>query len=532
MQVARETGALAVLPLALIYRSGTHLHAGEFAATSALIEDADALARSIGGAPLMYTKVLLAAWRGEQAAAIDLIEAGLADATPRGEGRALTWAEYASALLHNGLGEYEAALAAARAACEHDDLGLVAWALVELVEAAARCDRPDIAAATVERLAERTQASGTDWALGIEARSHALLSDGEEADGLYREAVERLARTRVTVHLARAHLVYGEWLRREQRRSDARDHLRAAHDMFDRFGAEGFAERARRELLATGETVRRRTVETQDVLTPQETQVARLAAEGQTNPEIGAQLYISPRTAEYHLHKVFTKLAISSRRQLRGALDQLERPVPSGTPDPDRPTRDRLGASTEAIGPDRGTLLLSSPGRGAQPMNDHVLEPAAQEIADATSKPPFLYELGPDGARKVLDDIQAAPIDKLDVDERWVTVPAEVGDVRVRIVRPVGAVGALPTVLYVHGGGWVLGNAGTHDRLVRELAVGADAAVVFVEYDRSPEARYPVAIEQAYATARWIVRDGLAEGLDASAWRWPATRSAATWPPR
>ena len=328
VQIARETGALAVLPLALTYRSGTHLHAGEFAATSALIEDADALTRSIGGAPLMYTKVLLAAWRGERTAAIDLIEAGLADATPRGEGRALTWAEYASALLHNGLGEYEAALAAALAACEHDDLGLVAWALIELVEAAARSDRPDIAAATVGRLAERTQASGTDWALGIEARSRALLSDGEAADGLYREAVERLARTRVTVHLARAHLVYGEWLRREQRRSDARDHLRAAHDMFDRFGAEGFAERARRELLATGETVRRRTVEARDVLTPQETQVARLAAEGRTNPEIGAQLYISPRTAEYHLHKVFTKLAISSRRQLRGALDQLERPVP------------------------------------------------------------------------------------------------------------------------------------------------------------------------------------------------------------
>jgi acetyl esterase len=149
-------------------------------------------------------------------------------------------------------------------------------------------------------------------------------------------------------------------------------------------------------------------------------------------------------------------------------------------------------------------------------MSEHILEPAAQEIADATSKPPFLYELGPDGARKVLDDIQAAPVAKPEVDERWVTVPAEVGDVDVRIVKPVGATGPLPTVLYVHGGGWVLGNAGTHDRLVRELAVGADAAVVFVEYDRSPEARYPVAIEQAYATARWIGREGQAEGLDGS----------------
>jgi acetyl esterase len=149
-------------------------------------------------------------------------------------------------------------------------------------------------------------------------------------------------------------------------------------------------------------------------------------------------------------------------------------------------------------------------------MSKPVLEPAAQEIADATSKPPFLYELGPDGARKLLDDIQSAPIDKPDVDEKWITVPAEVGDVRVRIVKPVGATGSLPTVLYVHGGGWILGNAATHDRLVRELAVGADAAVVFVEYDRSPEARYPVAIEQAYATARWITREGGTEGLDAS----------------
>jgi acetyl esterase len=149
-------------------------------------------------------------------------------------------------------------------------------------------------------------------------------------------------------------------------------------------------------------------------------------------------------------------------------------------------------------------------------MADHILEPAAQEIADNTSKPPFLYELGPDGARKVLDDIQAAPADKPDVDEKWITVPVEVGDVRVRVVKPVGASGALPAVVYMHGGGWILGNAGTHDRLVRELAVGADAAVVFVEYDRSPEARYPVAIEQGYAAAQWITRDGAAEGLDAS----------------
>ena len=149
-------------------------------------------------------------------------------------------------------------------------------------------------------------------------------------------------------------------------------------------------------------------------------------------------------------------------------------------------------------------------------MSKHFLEPSAQAIADATSNPPFLYELGPDGARKALDDIQAAHIDKLDVDEKWITVPANVGDVQVRIVKPVGATGVLPTILYVHGGGWILGNAGTHDRLVRELSVGANAAVVFVEYDRSPEARYPVAIEQAYATAQWITKQGDDEGLDAS----------------
>jgi DNA-binding CsgD family transcriptional regulator len=328
VRVARATGALAVLPMALVYRSGTHLHAGQLAAASALIEESAALTTSIGGAPLLYTKVLLAAWRGQKASTLDMLDWGITNASGRGEGRALTWGEYARAVLHNGLGEYEAALAAAQAACEHDDLGLVAWALIELVEAAARSGRPEAGAAALERLCERTQASATDWALGIEARSRALLSDGDDADDLYQEAVERLERTHVTAHLARAHLVYGEWLRRQQRRSDARDHLRAAHDMLGRFGMDGFTERARRELLATGETVRKRNVETQDILTPQEAQVARLAAEGHTNTEIGAQLYISPRTAEYHLHKVFTKLDITSRRQLRGALDGLDRPTP------------------------------------------------------------------------------------------------------------------------------------------------------------------------------------------------------------
>ena len=149
-------------------------------------------------------------------------------------------------------------------------------------------------------------------------------------------------------------------------------------------------------------------------------------------------------------------------------------------------------------------------------MTEHILEPAARELAEATSAPPYLYDLGPEGARKAVDDIQGAAVDMPDIDEKWITVPVDVGDVRVRIVTPIGVSGALPVILYVHGGGWIFGNAGTHDRLVRELAVGVHAAVVFVEYDRSPEARYPVAIEQAYATARWVMQHGDTEGLDAS----------------
>jgi DNA-binding CsgD family transcriptional regulator len=231
--------------------------------------------------------------------------------------------EWATALLYNGLGRYADALAAAERGCEHDDVGLCAWSLVELIEAGVRTGATDTAAAALDRLSERTQASGTDWALGIEAGSRALLGNGREAEPLYREAVERLARSRGAVHLARAQLLYGEWLRRETRRVDAREQLRAAHEMFSGFGAEGFAERARRELQATGETARARTVETLDVLTPQEAQIARMASDRQTNPEIGAKLFISPRTVEYHLRKVFTKLGVSSRKELRAALAGL-----------------------------------------------------------------------------------------------------------------------------------------------------------------------------------------------------------------
>jgi DNA-binding CsgD family transcriptional regulator/tetratricopeptide (TPR) repeat protein len=318
--LARAAGALSVLPLVLTYRAGVHVHAGEFAAAAALVDEAEAITQATGSAPLWYTSVVLAAWRGGEDRARELIELGVADGTARGEGRAIALAHYATAVLYGGLGRYEDALDAARRACAHEDLGLFGWALIELVEAAARSGDRELASAALAQLEERTRASGTDWALGIQARSQALLGDGEVAEALYRQAIERLARSRIAVHAARARLLYGEWLRRQNRRAEAREPLRAAYEMFCHFGAGGFAARAQRELLATGETVRRPTPETREELTPQEAQVARLAGAGLSNPEIGAQLFISPRTVEYHLHKVFVKLGISSRRALRAAL--------------------------------------------------------------------------------------------------------------------------------------------------------------------------------------------------------------------
>ena len=326
LRVAREAGALRVLPTAATYRACLHVHAGAFGPASSLIEEADAIVDATGLAPLKLASLMLAAWRGDEAEARGLIEAGIPLARARGEGMALGVAGWTFALLHNGRGRYAEALAAAQRACEYDDVGPFAWALVELIEAGVRSDATDAASAALDRLSARTQATGTDWALGIEAGSRALLSNGREAEPLYREAVERLARTRGVVHLARARLLYGEWLRRENRRVDAREELRAAYDRFSQIGAEAFAERARRELVATGETAPRRTVETRDILTPQEAQIARMASDRQTNPEIGAKLFISPRTVEYHLRKVFTKLDISSRRELSGAL--------AGVPDP------------------------------------------------------------------------------------------------------------------------------------------------------------------------------------------------------
>jgi DNA-binding CsgD family transcriptional regulator len=320
VRLARDTGALAVIPVTLVYRSGVHLFAGEFAAASALIEEADGIAAATGNAGLAYARLLLGAWRGIEADAVELINAGLENATARGEGRVLPMAGYATAILNNGLGHYDAAFDGAKRGSGDGDFGYGGTSLLELVEAATRAGKPEVAAAALPLLEERTRAAGTDWALGILARSRALTAPGGDAEAHYREAIERLERTRIRVELARAHLLYGEWLRRENRRVDARDELLTAHEMFSRFGAEAFTERARRELRATGEKVRRLTVETRDVLTPQEAQVARLARDGRTNPEIGAELFISPRTVEYHLSKVFTKLGVRSRKELGAAL--------------------------------------------------------------------------------------------------------------------------------------------------------------------------------------------------------------------
>jgi DNA-binding CsgD family transcriptional regulator len=318
--LAREIGALGVIPKALSYRAAVHVHAGEFAEASELLAEADRIAGDAGNAGLNYSGLMLAAWRGNEPDATKLIETSVKIATARGEGRSLGLVGYVTAVLHNGLGHYHDALDGARRACEHDDLGFYGWALAELVEAAARSNDPRVATEALKQLEDRTSAAGTEWALGILARSRALLSEGPAAEAHYREATERLERSRIAVHLGRAHLLYGEWLRRQNRRQDARTQLRTAHDMFDRFGAEGFARRARDELSATGERVRRRNATTRDLLTAQEAQIARLAGDGLTNPEIGAQLFLSRHTVEWHLRKVFAKLDISSRRQLTPTL--------------------------------------------------------------------------------------------------------------------------------------------------------------------------------------------------------------------
>ena len=321
VHLVRENGAVGMLPIALIHLAHVRCLEGDLDGASAILVEADDISNATGTDPYVIGRLWLAGYRGIEAEALALFEAAERAAIARGaEGIVLTFSEHARAVLYNGLGRYEAALAPARSAGERDELMVSAWALPELVEAATRCGQDDVANAAMASLSERTRAAGTELALGIEARSKALLSEGEVADRLYREAIDRLGRTRMALELARAHLLYGEWLRRNRRRIDARDQLRPARDAFTSMGAEALAARAGRELLATGETARKRTDETRDALTAQETQIAWFARDGLSNSEIGARLFISPRTVEYHLHKVFTKLGITSREHLDRAL--------------------------------------------------------------------------------------------------------------------------------------------------------------------------------------------------------------------
>jgi DNA-binding CsgD family transcriptional regulator len=333
--IIRKAGELSELPNALDSLATVHLFAGELAAATALVEEARVVCEATGTDQARLGPLGLAALRGHEGETRTKIEALMSEAVPRGQGAAMSVAHWLHALLCNGLGHYREALAAAQEAARHsEEFASPRWGLVELVEAAARSGVSQLASEALAHLSETTRTSGTNWALGVEARSRALLSEGGAAERLYREAIERLARTRVRVELARAELVYGEWLRREQRRADAREHLRTAYQMFSHMGVGGFAERARHELLATGGTVRRRQEATRGVLTPQEAQIAQLAREGLSNPEIGARLFISPRTAQYHLRKVFLKLGISSRNQLaRVPSGRLSSPAGPGPAD-------------------------------------------------------------------------------------------------------------------------------------------------------------------------------------------------------
>jgi DNA-binding CsgD family transcriptional regulator len=317
LRLAREAGALARLPMGLITGAVVDAWSGEFAKAEEATAEADAIVEATGTGLAPYAGMLLAALRGREADGHTLLDSAIEQAAAVGQGFAVQWGEFVKAILFNGLGRYsEALVAAQRASDDSPELFTSSWALAELIEAASRSAPPGHAADALERLTENTAVAGTDWGLGIAARSRALVTDGAAAEPLYREAIERLGRTRLRPELARAHLLYGEWLRRQRRRLDARNELRTAHEMFTGFGMEAFADRARVELEATGEHPRKRTPDASHELTPQESQVARLAAHGSTNREIAAQLFISPSTVEYHLRKAFRKLDVKSRTQL------------------------------------------------------------------------------------------------------------------------------------------------------------------------------------------------------------------------
>ncbi len=322
LALVRQTGAVGEHPLALGMRAQRLLLGGQLTASESLVAQANAATEAMGGTLAPYGALAVAALRGDERTVCALVDAVAPEVTQRGEGAGMTAVGMASALLFLGLGRYQEAMPGAQlATASPGTIGAPPWAIAELIEAATRTGKTDIAADAYERLAEMTDASGTDWALGHQARARALLSGGAEAEDHYREAIERLQRTGMRICLARAHLLYGEWLRRERRRSDARAQLRTAVGMLDSMGAAAFAERARRELLATGETARKRAVGARnDQLTAQEVLIARLAREGLSNPEIGARLYLSPHTVQYHLRKVFIKLGVTARSQLELVL--------------------------------------------------------------------------------------------------------------------------------------------------------------------------------------------------------------------
>jgi ATP/maltotriose-dependent transcriptional regulator MalT len=332
VELARASGALAPLSIAMNGRGQVATHCGDFETATSLAAEKDVVNEVTGIRLASTCDLLLAGYRGRPAEAIPLFSATTEDSIARGEGGAVQLASWAAAVLHNGLGHYAEAFAAAQPATgeNYQPLG-TQLVLPELIEAAVRTGREELAREALARLSAMTAIGGSDWAKGLEARSRALLSEGAGAEHDYAEAVERLGRTLLRPELARAHLLYGEWLRRQLRRGDARHQLRAAYQLFTAIGAEAFAERARSELLATGEKVRKREIDTQNQLTPQEEHIARLARDGRTNPEIAAELFISARTVEWHLRKVFTKLGITSRRGLHEALPSRGQHTPSGS---------------------------------------------------------------------------------------------------------------------------------------------------------------------------------------------------------
>jgi DNA-binding CsgD family transcriptional regulator len=333
VRLARDAGALITLPIAFNTRAGVHIFAGEFAEAALMVAQAESVTEATGSSIAPYGALTLAVFRGREAQAAHMIQTVADDAERRGEGAALGFVGWAAAVLYNSLGRYEEALVAAQRASEDSPaVHFTTWALVELIEAAVRSAAPERAADALQRLSSIARACETDWALGTEARSRALVSDVAAAESHYREAIDRLGRTRLCVELARAHLVYGEWLRRQRRRRAARDQLGRAYEIFDSIGAAAFAERTRNELWASDGQARERAVETRDPLTAQEALVARLAGEGASNPEIAAQLFISRATVAYHLRKVFTKLDITSRSQLAAALPARQGTAPPGTP--------------------------------------------------------------------------------------------------------------------------------------------------------------------------------------------------------